>query len=64
MTAIDTNRALAGARPAGFGFSLWSALTAWNDARRTRNALHELSDYELNDIGLCRGDIDEVSRRR
>ena len=34
----------------------------WDDARRTRNALLDLSDHELDDIGLTRGDVDTVSR--
>ena len=38
-------------------------LTAWNDARMTRNALARLSDRELEDIGLNRWDIDEISGR-
>ncbi|MDO5705883.1 MAG: DUF1127 domain-containing protein [Paracoccus sp. (in: a-proteobacteria)] len=63
MAAFDTNRAQAGARPLGFGFArLAAALTSWNDARRTRNALNRLSDHELDDIGLCRGDIDRIVR--
>ena len=33
----------------------------WNDARATRNALGRLSDRELDDIGLCRGDIDRLN---
>lgn len=33
------------------------AVAAWNDARITRKALERLSDHELDDIGLCRGDI-------
>jgi uncharacterized protein YjiS (DUF1127 family) len=36
------------------------ALSNWNDARVTRNALGKLSDRELDDIGLCRGDIDRL----
>jgi len=28
--------------------------------RMTRNALGKLSDRELDDIGLCRGDIDQI----
>jgi uncharacterized protein YjiS (DUF1127 family) len=32
----------------------------WNDARVTRKALSALSDRELDDIGLCRGDIDHI----
>ncbi len=39
------------------------AFTAWNDARVTRKALAQLSDRELDDIGLCRGDIDLVINR-
>jgi uncharacterized protein YjiS (DUF1127 family) len=39
------------------------AVTAWNDARVTRKALAQLSDRELDDIGLCRGDIDLVVNR-
>jgi uncharacterized protein YjiS (DUF1127 family) len=32
----------------------------WNDARVTRKALSTLSDRDLDDIGLCRGDIDHI----
>lgn len=38
-------------------------LTVWNDARVTRKALAQLTDRELDDIGLCRGDIDLVVNR-
>ena len=34
-----------------------ASVSTWNDTRRTRNALTRLSDRELNDIGLSRGDI-------
>ena len=34
---------------------------AWNDARVTRNALGKLSDRELDDIGLSRGDIPYIA---
>ncbi|MCF6234741.1 MAG: DUF1127 domain-containing protein [Rhodobacteraceae bacterium] len=47
----------------GLSFSAMIAtLRAWNDARSTRNALNSLSERELNDIGLSRGDIDLVAR--
>ncbi|MEL7012731.1 MAG: DUF1127 domain-containing protein [Pseudomonadota bacterium] len=36
------------------------AICAWNDARLTRKALAQLSDRELDDIGLERGDIDRM----
>lgn len=39
-----------------------AALAAWNDARITRKALGKLSDRELDDIGLCRGDIETIGR--
>ncbi len=45
----------------GFG-SLIAAFAAWNDARMTRNALGRLSDRELDDIGLCRGDVEMMGR--
>ena len=67
MAAVETTR------PAPFGaittyraingFSdAFRVLSAWNDARATRKALHKLSDRELDDIGLCRGDVDMIGR--
>lgn len=44
--------------------SVIGSLAAWNDARITRNALSKLSDRELEDIGLCRSDIESVAARR
>jgi uncharacterized protein YjiS (DUF1127 family) len=60
-------------RPAPFGaitifraiqsFSNLSArISSWNDARITRKALGKLTDRELDDIGLCRGDLDQIGR--
>lgn len=40
------------------------AVADWNDARRTRKVLSQLSSHELDDIGLSRGDIDSISRKR
>lgn len=40
----------------------FAALAAWSDARVTRKALAKLSDRELDDIGLCRGDIEAIGR--
>lgn len=39
---------------------LAAAISGWNDARATRNALAKLSDRELDDIGLSRGDIERI----
>lgn len=66
MAAFDTTRPAYGAAPvAGHFFGVFSKLVAqvvaWNDARVTRNALSALTDRELDDIGLVRGDIDDVA---
>ena len=62
MTVMATTRALPNS---GLGFfaRLSAAFQDWNDARVTRKALSALSDRELDDIGLCRGDIDRISAR-
>ncbi|WP_439123072.1 DUF1127 domain-containing protein [Marivita sp.] len=63
MAAFDTSRPTYSAGQKGFGgiaFSLISAFTAWNESRQTRNALSQLSDHELEDIGLTRGDINAL----
>lgn len=59
MASYDNTRA----HGAGLGFgaaisALVARFVAWNDARVTRKALDRLSDHELDDIGLTRGDID------
>lgn len=61
-------------RPAPFGAitvfnlvarveSVWIALSEWNARRKTRNALIELSDRELADIGLHRGALEDIPSR-
>jgi uncharacterized protein YjiS (DUF1127 family) len=42
--------------------AVMTAVANWNDARVTRKALSKLSDRELDDIGLCRGDIERIVR--
>ena len=68
MAAFDTTRPAYNAAPVagkvkGFVSNLVSAIMDWNDARTTRKALSILTDRELDDIGLVRGDIDAVSTR-
>lgn len=65
MTSINQTRPVAGDRV--FGANIGAAVTAvvgrlaqWNDARVTRKALSKLSDRELDDIGLRRGDIEDI----
>ena len=67
MAAIDTTRSTFGSasvamRPGKWIQALVTAVVDWNDARVTRDALSALSDRELEDIGLVRGDIDDVAR--
>ncbi|MAO00879.1 DUF1127 domain-containing protein [uncultured Roseovarius sp.] len=64
MAALDSTRSHAS--HAGFGALFaraFSVLAAWNERRATRAALSRLSDRELDDIGLSRGDIDLVARQ-
>ncbi|WP_298678734.1 DUF1127 domain-containing protein [uncultured Lentibacter sp.] len=65
MAAIEYTRAQQVAASNGrigqFFVHLTAAFVAWNDARSTRKALSQLSDRELEDIGLCRGDIDAIA---
>lgn len=67
MAAFDTTRPAYGSvmtvsRISSFISSMLGNVVAWNDARVTRNALASLSDRELDDIGLIRGDIDIVAQ--
>ncbi|EET46429.1 DUF1127 domain-containing protein [Thalassobium sp. R2A62] len=68
MAAFDTTRSLSTSAPVGAVFSkafasTFGALSAWNDARATRKALSALTARELEDIGLCYGDIESVVYR-
>ncbi|AUH35225.1 DUF1127 domain-containing protein [Paracoccus tegillarcae] len=63
MSAIDINRLGSNPQSSGLLGRLLAMLTAWNDTRVTRNTLSQLSDRELDDIGLDRGDIERIARR-
>lgn len=41
-------------------YGTYDKAIAWNESRKTRKALSELSDAQLEDIGLCRVDIRNV----
>jgi len=41
---------------------MFASVSAWNDARVTRKALGRLSDRELDDIGLCRAEVNMIGR--
>lgn len=69
MAALDTTRTTTGSfglvgRIGATFASVVNAVAEWNDARVTRNTLSGLTDRELEDIGLCRGDIDVVVEGR
>ena len=60
--AIMTNRTLgAGLSTVNIFAALVGRIAAWNDARVTRKALSALTDRELDDLGLHRGDIDGIA---
>ncbi|MGB7244306.1 MAG: DUF1127 domain-containing protein [Sulfitobacter sp.] len=66
MAAFNTTRVSYGtngvaARIANITATVIASIVGWNDARVTRNALSTLSDRELDDIGLNRGDIEYVA---
>ena len=66
MAVFETSRPVVGlsfGRISSFVVSMFGAIAAWNDARVTRNSLSKLSARELDDIGLCHGDIDSIAER-
>ena len=67
MAPIETSRpaplgAITTYRAVNALSNVFGRLGAWNDARITRKALGKLSDRELDDIGLRRGDIEMLGR--
>lgn len=63
-TSYTTDRSasvMAGAQD--FVSQMVASVSLWNQARRTRAALEKLSDYELEDIGLTRGDIEIIAAK-
>ena len=65
MVAIDTTRALSpriAHTVIAFVLDTLDAIRAYREIRVTERTLHALSDHELNDIGLTRGDIYTIAR--
>ncbi|MEP5152356.1 DUF1127 domain-containing protein [Planktotalea sp.] len=64
MAVIEATRS-ANVSNGGFAVfsSLYATFAAWNDARQTRNTLNKLTDRELEDIGLVRGDIEDIAAK-
>lgn len=42
--------------------AIWQSIQEWRERQSARNALEDLSDKELHDIGITRGEIDYVAR--
>ena len=67
MAAYDTPHTSAaaafGARISATTSAVFAILSDWNDARITRKSLSRLTARELDDIGLCRGDINRIAAK-
>ena len=68
---MNTLLSAAGLKPAASrqGFirpirGLWAAIQEWRKFERLRTRLYDLSDRELIDIGISRGEIDYVAANR
>jgi uncharacterized protein YjiS (DUF1127 family) len=61
MTTYDLARPTAASRPGSIFANLLGAVTAWNERRATEDALSRLTDRELADVGLTRGDIPRIA---
>ena len=59
MTTFDQTRS-AIVSPFASIMGVVASVMAWNDQRVTRKSLSALTDRELNDIGLARGDIETM----
>lgn len=64
MASVDSHRFAT----SSFGFrnvaaSIVNSVLSWNEIRQTRNSLSQLTDRELEDIGLCRGDIEAIANK-
>ena len=65
MALLDTHRPLGSAqgvagRIATFATGLVAAVVEWDDVRRTRNALRQLTAHELDDLGLSIADVETI----
>lgn len=64
MSTIETNRSVAVGGVGNVVAHIVSLVASWRETRVTRRELSRLSDRELDDIGLCRGDIELIARAR
>jgi uncharacterized protein YjiS (DUF1127 family) len=50
-------------QPTNFITAAFAAIVEWKDKRDTRRSLNALTDRELADIGMSRGEIEDVVNR-
>ncbi len=65
MAAFDTNRSvtvMSAGRVNSAVANFFGTLVAWNEERATTKALSNLSARQLDDIGLCYGDISKIAK--
>lgn len=62
MSAVEMSHNHAAAGLGSVFARVMAMVAAWNDARITRRELNRLTDRELSDIGLTRGDVERVAR--
>ena len=62
MTVLDLHRPAPAQAPRGVVTNLIAAALNWADRRSTVHALGKLTDRELDDIGLSRGDLAQIAR--
>lgn len=66
MASVDMTRSAVSAAPLTrikpMMLSIAATCVEWNELRLTRKALGALTDRELDDIGLIRGDIDVMGK--
>lgn len=62
MAVLETTRSHSRGRFAELIARGIAAFAAWNQGRATRKALSQLTDRQLRDIGLVRGDIDFITK--
>ena len=66
MAVLDYHRASAHVGTSIISRAIKNAVAyvlSWNDARQTEKVLSQLSDHELDDIGLSRGTISSFTHR-
>lgn len=59
-----TSGQVSAGRVTKFLFNAFGTVAEWNDTRITRKSLSQLSNRELDDIGLSRGDIETLNIKR